>query len=358
MKYDNTQLLVRNTRIIVILLSVICLLALGAILYFTRMVLLPFALAVFGAFVLNPLITFFEKRKIPSMISVILAIICTFVVLFLVGILVNNSIQSFRVEFPKYEGRFNKMIDGIVDLLNLPPELFSEHSNWATSAQVSAFLEKFSFTGMVSEILTSFSSVLSNLFLVLLFLFFILMGRNQLVKKLKDAFTTETSNQVAHIITRIKQQIEKYIIAKTLISLLTGILVLVVLLLFDVDFAFIWALLAFLLNFIPSIGSMIATIMPLAIASIQFERIMMVVWLGICLMSIQIVIGNFLDPRFVGKSVNLSPVVVLFSLMFWGWLWGIIGMFLSVPIAVMIKIIFENIDELNFIGVLMSDYKS
>jgi predicted PurR-regulated permease PerM len=120
-----------------------------------------------------------------------------------------------------------------------------------------------------------------------------------------------------------------------------------------VEFAIIWGLLAFLLNFIPNIGSVIATILPLPIVYIQFGHFSTVFWVALFLIGIQAVIGNFLDPRIVGKSLHLSPLVVLFSLMFWGWLWGFIGMFLAVPISVIIKIIFENSQSLKFLSVLM-----
>jgi AI-2 transport protein TqsA len=121
-----------------------------------------------------------------------------------------------------------------------------------------------------------------------------------------------------------------------------------------VEFAIIWGLLTFLLNFIPNIGSVIATILPLLIAFIQFDSVGTLFWLALLLSGVQMIIGNFIDPRVVGRSVNLSPLVVLCSLMFWGWLWGFIGMFLAVPISVIIKIVFENTRSLKFISILMS----
>jgi predicted PurR-regulated permease PerM len=153
----------------------------------------------------------------------------------------------------------------------------------------------------------------------------------------------------------INSQIQRYLIAKGLISLATGLLFYIVLQAFNVEFALIWSLSAFLLNFIPNIGSVIATILPLPIVYIQFGHFSTVFWVALFLVVIQVIIGNFIDPRIVGKSLHLSPLVVLFSLMFWGWLWGFIGMFLAVPIAVIIKIIFENSRSLKFLSILM-DY--
>ena len=160
------------------------------------------------------------------------------------------------------------------------------------------------------------------------------------------------------IVKKVNAEINKYIITKTLISFLTGALVTFTLWLFNVEFAFIWGLLTFLLNFIPNIGSIIATLFPITFALVQFDNVMIVIWIAIILLGIQFVVGNVVEPKVVGKSMGISPVVVLFSLIFWGYVWGIVGMVLAVPIAVFIKIILDNISELKPLSVLMSDYKT
>jgi predicted PurR-regulated permease PerM len=219
--------------------------------------------------------------------------------------------------------------------------------------QLLTSIREFSVHRIILNMLGSLLNFLSNSFLVLLFLLFILIGRNQLIQKVQLAFESETAIRIASMLKNINQQIQRYLIAKSLISLGTGFLFYAVLRIFNVEFAIIWGLLAFLLNFIPNIGSVIATILPLPIIYIQFGHFAPVFWVGLLLTGIQAVIGNFLDPRIVGKSLHLSPLLVLFSLIFWGWLWGFIGMFLAVPIAVVIKIIFENTQSLKFMSVLM-----
>ena len=194
--------------------------------------------------------------------------------------------------------------------------------------------------------------------LVLLFLLFILLGRGQLMRKVHWAFAPHTARKISSMLTNINKQVQRYLIAKTFISLATGLLATLVLVLFNVQFALIWGILTFLLNFIPSIGSVIATVLPLAVAIIQFQSWIYVLWIALCLIGIQFVIGNLIDPRIIGRSLNLSPLVVLFSLIFWGWLWGIIGMFLAVPMAVIIKIILENSQSLRFLGILMSSSRA
>jgi predicted PurR-regulated permease PerM len=127
--------------------------------------------------------------------------------------------------------------------------------------------------------------------------------------------------------------------------------------LIGVDFAVTWGALAFFLNFIPTVGSMIASIPPILVALVQFDTFWPAVVTALALLTIQMVIGNGITPKVMGDQLNLSPVVVLISLVFWGWLWGIVGALLSTPIASAIKIVCENIDALKPISILMGSGK-
>lgn len=357
MSNETRQIIVRDSRIIITLLSIITIMGVGAVLYQARAIVLPFALAVFFSYILNPLITFFERRRLPGSIAIIFAVLMTFLMLGLIGLLINNSIQSFAQEFPRYEKRFDELLRHLIRVFNLPPELFSSQTDGSERFALLANLKDFSVTGIITTTLSSITRFLSNTVLVLLFLLFILMGRNQFQRKLELAFDKKRSDRIVSVFININEQIKKYILMKTLISLITAILAAGVLMSFQVEFAVIWGILTFLLNFIPSIGSVIATVLPLISALIQFDSYLTIVTVAALLVIIQFVMGNVIDPQVVGSQVNLSPLVILFSLIFWGWLWGIIGMFLAVPLAVIIKIIFENIDSLRFLSILMSTGK-
>lgn len=348
------EAVLQTNQLIVGLLGIITAIAVGFVLYQIRSIILPFAMAVFISFLLNPIISFFEERRVPTFLAIIFAIILTFVVLNFFGVLVYTSIKSFAAEFPRYELKLSRWVQEILRLLNIPPEIFAQQAKDSNGLAWINSVRDLSLHTLILNTLGSIVNFMSNTLLVLLFLLFILSGRNQLTKKAKLAFNGNMADKISTILTNVNAQIQKYIIAKTLISFTTGLLFAIVLTIFDVPFALIWGIMAFLLNFIPNIGSFIATILPLAIAIIQFNSLTSIIWLGAILAGIQFIIGNLLDPRVIGRQVNLSPLVVLFSLMFWGWLWGLIGMFLAVPIAVIIKIIFENIDGLRFISVLMS----
>lgn len=344
-----------ENRIIVACLGLLSAIAIGLVLYYTRSIILPFALAVFISYVLNPLITFFEKRKIPVAIAILLSIIITFLILNLVGVLIYGSIKSFAADFPKYEARVDQIYHSVLKFLDIPQAPIAGGEQEGDRFGIMADIQNLSISGIILKTLGSIMNFLSNTALVLLFLLFILVGRKQLTHKIELAFKHEMSARISSIITNINKEIQKYLVAKTLISFITGALAAIVLFLFGVEFALVWGLLTFLLNFIPTIGSFAAVLLPLGVAFFQFsDHLIMLFWLALILIAIQSTIGNVVDPRVVGKSLNLSPLVVLFSLIFWGWLWGIIGMFLAVPLAVIAKIIFENIDSLRFLSVLMS----
>jgi predicted PurR-regulated permease PerM len=180
------------------------------------------------------------------------------------------------------------------------------------------------------------------------------VGQRHLPERIHKAFDCEQAQRICDMLERITQELQTYLSAKAFISLVTAILVHVLLVFFDIDFAILWALLAFMLNFIPSIGSIFAAIPPILIAVLKFDSIMPAAWVAIYFTAINVVLGGLVEPRLMGQRLNLSPLLVILSLLFWGWLWGLTGMALSVPIMASIKIVCENIPQLRFASVLMS----
>jgi len=355
----NDATISRYVKIVAIMVVIIGLKVFGDILYAGRSIILPLAFATLISFILSPSIDWFVKKKFPEWLAITIPFVATGFIFFFLGIIVKLNIETFVVEFPKYEARTTIILKEVLSVFDIEIENFkSSPKEWLDDPRVAQYLSEFSLSNLISGLLSSISNTVSNIFIVLLFLLFIIVGRNQLTSKLPVAFDSVNAARIERIFENIKKQIQAYIIAKTLISLVTAILFIIVLYSFGIQFAVVWGILTFLLNFIPNVGSIIATLLPLSIAVIQFESYGPIIWLGAILFAIQTVIGNIIDPKYIGKSINLSPIVVLFALIFWGWLWGIAGMFLSVPIMVIIKIILENIPELRFISVLMSEQKS
>jgi len=339
------------SRTIIALISIICVVILGLVLKNASSIFIPFVLAIFLSFILNPVITFFEKLRFPGVLAVLFSVILSIVVLGLIGIFIKGSIESFVTEFPKYENRINDIVENLLQLLSVSSS--TGESALQDNPQLADLFENFSVPSLIKGMVASMGSFLSSSFLIFLILMFLLAGRKQFTKKSYKAFNSDVSEKIVEVVTKINDQIQQYLVAKTMVSLLTALLVGIVLYLFDIEFIGIWILLTFLLNFIPNVGSMVATLLPIPIAVIQYDNFGVVIWIVFCILIIQLAIGNVLEPKVVGRRINLSPLVLLFSLALWGYIWGIVGMFLAVPLMVMIRIILENIDGLRFISVYM-----
>jgi len=344
----------RNTRIIMILLGIICVFLLIRGLHNGASIIIPFILAGFLLYIVNPIIEFFERFKVPSGLAVLLSLITIFTILVFLGVVVNNSIQSFVIEFPKYENRLHDLTSSAVSFLNVSPADGADVVEENQAVRLSDVFENLSLPVLLRNIVKAVGHFMSSMILVLLILLFMLGGRNQLKRKAKLAFNPHTAKKLSSVVSNINIQIQQYILMKTAVSLLTTVLVVIIMLLFGLEFVVIWGVLTFMLNFIPNVGSMVAVILPLSLALIQFDNIATVGWLGLCLFLAQFSVGQVLEPKLVGKRIHLSPVVILFALIFWGAMWGVVGMVLAVPLTVAAKIVFENVEGLRFLSVLMS----
>lgn len=340
----------QGNKVITASLLIIVIFIGGVVFRLAKPVLFPFSLAVFLSFVLAPLLDFLTRLKIPRVISIIFILIFTFFILYLLASLIYTSGKAFAAELPNYSQKVNSVLTSIQEKHNLPGAEW-QPLDWAKQFDLNKI------GGILLDAMGPFLSFISNLFLVLLFLVFILAGRGQILQKVNSAFTEGRASKLSEVIHNIDGQIQRYLAIKTVVSLFTGIFALVVLLLFGVDFAILFGLLTFILNYIPNIGSFIATVFPVFIAVFQFETIWPAVWILVILVLIQQIMGTVVEPRLVGEGLGLSPLVILFFLFFWGWLWGIPGMILAVPIAAIIKIVTSNIPELEFIAVFMSKGK-
>lgn len=319
----------------------------GVVLKLAKPVLFPFTLAVFLSFVLSPILRLMTRFRIPRLVSIILILLITFFLLFLFGNLFYSSGKAFAAEFPKYGEKFSSMLNSLSEKWQLS-RLGWQPINWEEQLNINRISSIF-----ISS-LGPFFSFFSTMFLVLFFLIFILAGRGRVKQKVQSQFPAQRADQILSIIDNIDRQIQKYLAIKTLVSLITGIMATVILFIFGVDFAIVFGFLTFLLNYIPNIGSFIATSFPVIIALFQFGSIWKAMWILIILIVIQQALGNLVEPRIMGEGLGLSPLVILFSLISWGWLWGIPGMLLAVPITAVIKIVCSNVPPLEGFAVMMS----
>jgi len=337
----------KENKVVVACLVIIVIFIAGVVMRLAKPVLFPFVLAIFLSFVLSPALDFMNRLKIPKSVSLIFIIIFAFFIIYLLGALFYSSGKSFGSEFPKYGQKISSILNSIQEQIKvILPDW--EPVDWVGQLDINKM------GGFFLSSLGPFFAFMSNLFLVFIFLIFILAGRGNIKKKIRNCFDDRRSLQIVDIIQNIDIQIQKYLFIKTLISFATGVFAAIVLLIFGLDFAIAFGFFTFILNYIPNIGSIIATALPVAFAAFQFETLWPAFWIFIILGSIQMTLGNFVEPRVMGQGLGLSTLVVLFFLFFWGWLWGIGGMILAVPTAAIIKIVCRNIPPLNFVAELMS----
>ena len=341
MNYNEYIDLMESNRVATASLLLIVIFIIGVVLKLAHPVLFPFFLAIFLSFTLYPVLDFLTRFKIPRSVAIIFIFLVTFFIIYLLGSLLYSSVKTFAAEFPKYGQKINDIYAAISERLKIPSE---EPFN---------LMEQLNLNMLLST-LGNFLSFMSNLFLILIFLVFILAGRGETEAKVFRSFKKEQAETFIQIKNNIDSQVQRYLGIKTVISFITGLLATIVLLIFGVDFAIVFGFFTFILNYIPNIGSIIATALPLIIAIFQFDTLWPAFWILIILGTIQMTLGNFIEPKIMGRGLGLSPLVVLFSLFFWGWLWGLPGMILAVPIAAIIKIVTSNIPSLKFISVLIS----
>ena len=341
---------VNDRNIVIFLLAIIATFVVGVILYLLESVLLPLVVATFLSYLFKPLVIFLKRKRIPIVISLIVVFVSIASVCLGLSLVIYSSVDSFIAEAPKYQDRINSMVVGAQ---NFVTDMASRFNIPSHQLDWSAFLDVSSVTSILSTSLGSTLTFLTNTVLVLLYMFFILAASGDFAEKVRHAFIKSHSEKIGGVISRIDSQVRQYLLTKTLISLATGGLTALVLWAFGVDFALFWGFLAFLLNYIPNVGSLLAEIFPVILAFLQFEGIVTPLIILILLVGMQTTMGNVVEPKVMAFSLNLSPLVVLVALIFWGWLWGIVGMIIAVPMTAILKIIFENIEELSSLAKLM-----
>ncbi len=270
-------------------------------------------------------------------------LVCTIVItcFYFVGILVQTDLSKVIDDSYVYQSNIQKILT-LLEEKGIIVSLFS----------VDTFLKNLDLASILSKILNFFTNAAGNIFLIFLYIIFFLIEEKFFEIKFQKIFLTSSKKR---ILEKINFQIYEYFELKTLTSLLTGILTFVCLIIFSNDLAILFGILAFLFNFIPFIGSLFSIILPFLFSILQtldFGNSLLIV---ISLSLIQILIGNFIEPKLMGKSLNLSPIIMLISLGIFGKIWGISGMFLTVPILVIVLIIFTNFNKTKKIAVLISE---
>ena len=286
-------------------------------------ILIPLLLAVFIAVVATPALRWMRRRGVPKWGALGLIAFVLLDLGSLLALIATGALEGFRDNFPTYQERFVLLSQQAGVWLE---RLGMEHSQEA----IPDLLDPNKVMGLVRLALSNASGVLATGFLVLLAVMFILLEAPSLRAKLRVAF--KPSPEAEARIAQLLERINRYMSIKALTSLVTGVLIWAWLSFLGVDFAVLWGILAFLLNFVPTVGSIIAAVPPMLLALVQLGlQEALLTTLGF--MVVNIGIGNFVEPRVMGRGLGISTLAVFLSLLFWGWLFGLVGMFLAVPLT-------------------------
>jgi AI-2 transport protein TqsA len=316
----------------------------------------PFLLAMLLFYIVAPIFTFLRGKKIPLVICLAIVIFGAFTVFYLAGLTVVSQIDVFNMRLPEYELRITELVEKSMTGVGLSPEMLMDI--WSRYSETAGEKGLQSLGSVARKMAGGAFVILGNLMMTLFFLVFILLDFENFRARMEKGFGQERSVEMVEVLDRVNRGIQTYLNLKTLISFGTGVLVYVTLRIFGVDFAILWAALTFILNFIPTFGSIVASIPPVLVALVSFVNPIWAGALALVLVGIQTVIGNVIEPKLVSKELDLSPVVILLSLVYWGWVWGIFGMFIAVPATSALRIVLEQFDLTRGLAVMMSDYRT
>jgi len=309
-----------------------------------KVVLVPFLIAVFLALITVRPMLWLQKKRVPAIIAALIIVTVIMLILAMVGMIVGTSIADFTAALPGYQARLDGIVDGF---LNFIAKYFRDDQSVESLGDM---VDPGWAMGLAATILNSLKDVLTNTFLIFFTMIFILLEASSVQTKVEAAFgRSENSLERPRV---FLQNIGRYLGIKTLVSFATGLCAGVLTWSIGVDFPLLWAMLAFLLNYVPTIGSIIAAVPAVLLALVQ---------LGpgeagataIGFAAINVVFGNFLEPRLMGYGVGISPLIVFVGLVFWGWVFGPVGMLLSVPLTMTLKLSLESDERTRWVAILL-----
>jgi len=303
----------------------------------------PLFLALFTAIVCWPLLSWLYRRGVPSGLAVTLVVTGLIIALTVLGTYVFSSLNQFTKGLPAYQANLQYQTAGLIRWLHEKGMSLPNDMNLIKELNAGKVMK---FAGVM---LTGLGDAFANIFFILLTVIFLLLESFSMPQKVKQAFGTSSIDAQSMAIIN---SINRYLGIKAITSLVTGVLIAVWLTLLHVDFPILWGVIAFMLNFVPNIGSIIAAVPTVLLALVQLggQSAILVIF---GYLTVNTLVGNVWEPRIMGQGLGLSTLVVFLSLTFWGWMFGTVGMLLSVPFTMIAKIILENDEKTFWIAVLL-----
>lgn len=323
------------------------LLILLLVLKFSSALIVPFLVATALAIILAPTLNFFERKKIPKIISLIVIVLLGLMPLVILGGYIGSEAKDFANNFSEITEKFNVSLDQFARFM----DGFGIHVKHREFDQI---LEHNNIGEIIRNLAAQAGSQFSNIFLIFFMVAFMLMESKFFYNKMLK-LAHESGKDVVELM-RIIEKIKSYFSIKVKTSLFTAVWVLLVLWFYDVSYFYLWAALAFALNFIPVIGSILAAVPPIIMAFLD-HSFMTSVWVAMWYLIINTVVGNILEPKIMGKGLGLSALIIFLSMTFWGWIFGPAGMILSVPLTMSFQFFFSQYKETEWIAFMLSDYE-
>ncbi len=368
-------------------ITTIGLVVIGIVLKELSNIFIPLVIAVFLYFVFTPFNDWMQNKKVPMPLIILIDLIITFGLFYGVGRVVVDSFFQFSESLPFYGDKLSEMVKGTSVSWGLTDPFFTEFS-------IDKLLASLNIKDIAGGLFSSTISLLGNVLFVLFFFVFVLSGNKTIFEAIKHRYVYKRvspqlkkikrnlkhsdnaddkqklldeleyekklrEKQLETTFKKITEQIQRYILTKVGVNLTAGIITTVVLSIIGVDFPIVWGLFVFLFNFIPTIGSAAALVFPVLFALVQFDSAGTMILVLVLMAGIQTLAFNVAEPMIMGKRLNLNPILILLSVLVWGYVWGIVGMLLSVPLTAIIKIIISNSNSPNmeFFEQLMSQGK-
>lgn len=304
---------------------------------------LPIMTALFLSLLCLPPMRRMERHGVPTWLALVLVVALATVVVLLVLAVIGGSVTQFQAQRTDYQVRLDQLV--------------SDALGWMASrgieidiAELTGHVNTGAILSLVGDTASGLLSALSNLVLVILTMVFMLLEANTLPGKLRAAMNDSEADLSSY--SQAAHRVQQYLAIKAVMSLATGALVGILCALCGVDFPLLWALVAFLFNFVPNIGSIIAAVPAVLLALVQLGATSAII-VATGYLLINLVVGNIIEPRLLGQKLGLSTLVVFLSMLFWNWVWGPLGMLLSVPLTVVLKIAFEHYDDLRWLSVML-----
>lgn len=313
------------------------------VLYIGASIIVPFVVAVFLSFIIVSLAHFYSAKWVPKYLSFLSSLVTIWIIFYGIWKIIDSNISEIIAWAPQYEARLLAIVSELAWRYNIDQTIVMQQA-----------IDRINIPSLVSSTASVLTSIVKNAGMIFFFTVFLLLESTSFKKKLWVITGWEQSSFFI-IFEQIQRDIKSYFLIKTIVSMWVALMSAIIMFFFGLDFFLFWTFLIFLFNYIPNVWSIIAVFFPVIFSLIQFESFSLTLVFLILMIWAQVLMGNIVEPRLMGNKLNLSPLVILISLIFWGTLWWPIGMLLSVPIMVMINIVLAHIEVTRPIAILLSE---